>query len=382
MKPVIRARWAVAAIFFMLGSLIGVWAARIPDIKQMLDVDESGFGLMLLAMALGAFVAFPTTGQLIDRQGAAPVTKKFVIFMLMAFAALSAGLSVWVMVPLMFLTGFCIGGLDVAMNAWGAEVEKELGRPVMSSYHGLYSLGAGAGAGVGAIALWLGMSVASHFLAWTVVMAAFIALTTRVPWVSDIPEPTSKKTPFVALPKGGLFFVGLMALIAALGEGAITDWAALYQIQELGIESSQAAVGFAVFSMAMVIMRFLGDRVIARFGGVLVARYSGLAASIGTALLVWGENIWVVWAGCAIMGLGNAVIFPLAMSRAAADPVMSKGAALAAVATLGYGAFLFGPPILGFIGHAYSLRMAFALVGVLAVAIALLAGALKVRETA
>ena len=150
----------------------------------------------------------------------------------------------------------------------------------------------------------------------------------------------------------------------------MTDWAALYQIQELGFRSSEAAVGFSIFSVAMVVMRFAGDQLIARFGPVRVAQLSGLAAAIGALFLVWGANIWLVWVGCAIMGLGNAVIFPLAISRAAADPKMSTGAALAAVATLGYGAFLLGPPLLGFVGEAASLRAAFAVVAVLAVFIA------------
>ena len=183
-----------------------------------------------------------------------------------------------------------------------------------------------------------------------------------------------------AVPKGALLFVGLMALIAALGEGAITDWAALYQIQELGFDSSTAAIGFSVFSVAMVVMRLAGDKIIARFGPVKVARVSGVAAAVGTGLVVLGGSIWVVWVGCVIMGLGNAVIFPLAMSRAAADPNMSKGRALASVATLGYGAFLFGPPVLGFIGDALSLRMSFALVAMLAILISVMSGSLKVEK--
>ncbi|WP_417672221.1 MFS transporter [Roseibium sp.] len=380
MAAEIRARWAVAAVFFMLGSLIGAWAARIPDIKEILELDEAGFGGMLLIMALGAFVAFPFAGQLIDRRGAAIVTKAFVILTLAAFAGLCLGVNVWIMAPAMFFAGFCIGALDVSMNAWGTEVETALKRPVMSSYHGLYSMGAGAGAGAGAIALWAEVAVRGHFLIWTAVMGVLMIAMLRVGWTSDRISGPKTKAPIVAFPKGALFLAGLMALIAALGEGAVTDWAALYQIQELDIESSQAAIGFAVFSVAMVVMRLLGDNVIARFGAVPVARISGFAAFVGAGLLVVGIDIWVIWLGCAIMGLGNAVIFPLAMSRAAADPDMSKGAALASVATLGYGAFLFGPPVLGFVGELISLRAAFGIVAAAALLIVFLAGSLKVSK--
>lgn len=379
---VLRARYAVGVVFLVLGTMVGVWASRIPDIKIILGVDESGFGMVLLMMASGAFISLPVTGRMVDVWGAARMAKVAVALTLALFACLSFGTSVALIAPVVFLFGFAMGCLDVSMNAWGVEVEQALGRPVMSSYHGLYSLGAGAGAGVGAIALMLELTVPQHFLGWSVLLLAVILWVFRTPWVSVRAQKGSEKAPLFAIPRGPLFFAGVMALTAALAEGAITDWAALYQIQELGIDSSTAAVGFAIFSVAMVAMRLSGDQLIARFGPVRVARISGIAAVSGAALLVAGGPVWVIWAGCLIMGLGNAVIFPLAMSRAAAEPGTSKGAALASVATLGYGAFLFGPPVLGFIGHALSLRTSFLVVALLALLIPLLAGTLKVNREA
>lgn len=373
---VAKARRAVSLVFFMMGSLIGVWASRIPDIKTILGYNEAEFGILLLIMASGAFVSFPVAGQLVDRLGAAPASKILSVFLLAMFIVLPLGMQPYVISALLFLTGFGIGALDVSMNAWGAEVEQRHGRPIMSSFHGLFSLGAGVGAGLGALALRFDLTVFEHFAGWGALQMLLLLVFANVPWTSDKAEP-GEKAPFLAIPKGALFLVGIMALVAALGEGAMTDWAALYQIQELGYDPSTAAIAFAVFSVAMVVMRFAGDRVIARHGAVQVARVSGIGAVLGTALVVWGASPAVIWVGAAIMGLGNAVIFPLAMSRAAADPVMSKGTALAAIATLGYGAFLLGPPVLGFIGEAVSLRAAFALVAVLAIFIVVLSGALK-----
>ncbi|MTI45089.1 fucose permease [Roseibium hamelinense] len=374
---IIRARRAVAAIFFMMGTFIGVWASRIPDIKARLNLDEAQFGLLLLVMAAGAFVSFPVAGHQMDKRGAALVTKVCGCVLLGCFVLLGFGGTVWPMAPIMFVTGFFIGALDVAMNGWGAEVEKALKKPVMSSYHGLYSLGAGVGAGAGAGAIWFGFSIPAHFVVWGGLSCIILFFGCTAAWASDIAQSDKRKAPILAVPTGALLFVGLIALVAALGEGAITDWAALYQINELGYAPSLSAIAFAVFSVAMVIMRLVGDRLIARFGPVLVARLSGFAAVIGGMMLVSGYSVWVVWLGCAVMGLGYATLFPLAMSRAAADPTMSKGAALAAVATLGYGAFLFGPPVLGFIGDAFSLQIAFALVAVFSALIPLFASALK-----
>jgi len=364
----------------MCGTFIGMWASRIPQIKDFTGLDESGFGILLLVMACGALVAFPLTGMLIDRMGAAPMTKLLAAANVATFVLIGIAPNVPVLTIALFLAGFSFGALDICMNGWGAEVEKAIGRPIMSSYHGLYSLGGGAAAQAGGFAIEAGMSVAMHFTLWGVLVAPFLIWFWRQPW----PQPEQatsggSKAPLFALPKGALVLVGLMALVAALGEGAVTDWAALYQIDDLGYSVAIAPTAFTVFSVAMVIMRLSGDRIIARYGPVPVARVSGVVAFAGGLLLVTGWNIWAVWAGCFVMGLGYAVLFPLAMSRAASDPHMSRGAALAAVATLGYGAFLLGPPILGFIGDLLSLRASFVTVAVLTMAIPFLAGALKVR---
>ncbi len=370
----------MGAVFFVLGTLIGVWATRIPDIKQILELSESEFGGILLAMASGAVIGFPISGHLVDRFGAARVAKVFAVALVTGFAFLPFALIDYVVVAAFFITGFGIGTLDVSMNGWGAEVEQSLGRPVMSSYHGLYSLGAGAGAGAGVLALWAELSVTAHFIGWCLMLTPLVAFALTTSWTSESTATTEEKPPVFVLPRGALFVAGIMALVAALAEGAVTDWAALYQIQELGFDSSEAAIGFTVFSIAMVAMRLAGDRLIARYGGARVARISGVVAVIGVAFLVSGSNLVVVAVGCAMMGLGNAVIFPLAISRAASEPGLSKGAGIASVALLGYGAFLFGPPVLGFIGEFWSLRLSFVVVGALSLLIIAGAGVFRARS--
>jgi MFS family permease len=381
------ARRVVSAIFFMSGTFVGMWASRIPHVKAATGLDESGFGLLLLVMACGAFAAFPLTGRLVDRMGPAPVSKALAALNVAAFVLVGLAPSVPLLTAALFLAGFSFGSLDVAMNGWGADVETALGRPVMSSYHGLFSLGAGVAALIGAAAIQAGLSVALHFCLWSAAFVPALVLFWRQQW-ERLPgerapagadrDRDKDRAPLFALPKGALVLAGLIALVAALGEGAMTDWAALYQIDDLGYPEAIAPTAFTVFSAAMVVMRLSGDRIIARHGPVRVARWSGVVACAGCLLLVSGLNIWAVWAGSFVMGLGYAVLFPLAMSRAAGDPHMSKGSALAAVATLGYGAFLFGPPVLGFIGDLLSLQASFAVVALLTMAIPLLAGSLKV----
>ncbi|MEQ8778405.1 MAG: MFS transporter [Roseibium album] len=379
--PAIAARRVVSAVFFMCGTFIGLWASRIPDIKTATGLSEGGFGILLLVMAVGALLAFPLAGALMDRKGSASVTKMSAIATVVAFALIGLAPSTPILTVTLFMGGFAFGALDVSMNGWGAEVEKRLERPIMSSFHGLFSLGAGVAAAAGGVAIKLGLSVTQHFCLWSAVAIPILVWTLRQPWPhTGTGVRNEGKSPLFAIPKGALFLAGLIALVAALGEGAMTDWAALYQIYDLGYSEAIAPTAFTVFSVAMVIMRLAGDRVIALYGPVAVARASGLVASLGCLLLVSGLNIWTVWAGSFVMGLGYAVLFPLAMSRAASDPHMSTGQALAAVATLGYGAFLFGPPLLGFIGDLFSLRVSFGTVAILSLAIPLLAGSLKVKS--
>lgn len=380
-EQAIAARRVVSAIFFMCGSFIGLWASRIPDIKSATGLSEGGFGVLLLVMASGAFVAFPFTGVLIDRLGAAPVSKALAVATVVSFVLVGLAPTTYVLALTLFFAGFSFGALDVSMNGWGTEVEKVRARPIMSSFHGLFSLGAGVAAAAGSLAIEFGLSVTQHFSAWSLATVPFLFWFWWQSWPKmDSVSETGTKAPLFALPKGALVLAGLVALVAALGEGAVTDWAALFQIEELGYSEAIAPTAFTVFSIAMVVMRLTGDAVVARFGPVRVARISGVVAFFGCLLLVSGINIWSVWAGCFVMGLGYAVLFPLAMSRAAADPYMSKGPALAAVATLGYGAFLLGPPLLGFIGEVWSLRASFGAVALLTLLIPFLAGTLQVKS--
>ncbi|MEP3049034.1 MAG: MFS transporter [Roseibium sp.] len=378
--PAVAARRVVLAIFFLCGSFIGLWASRIPDFKTQTGLDEAGFGLLLLVVASGSFVAFPYVGALVDRVGAATVSKVLSTATIISFGLVGFAPNMELLVAALFLAGFSFGGLDVAMNGWGAEVEKNLGRPVMSSFHGFFSLGAGVGAQLGGFAIWGGLSIPAHFSLWCLAMVPLAVWAYSQPWpkAEQVPD-AGTKAPLFAIPKGALILAGCVALVAALGEGAITDWAALYQIDDLGYPESLAPTAFTIFSIAMVIMRLAGDQIIARFGPVKVAQISGVAAFVGCLLLVSGANIWMVWVGCFVMGLGYAVLFPLAMSRAANDPDMSPGKALAAVVTLGYGSFLLGPPLLGFVGEAWSLRVSFGAVAVMTLAIPFLATSLKVK---
>jgi predicted MFS family arabinose efflux permease len=366
-------RRAVTAIFALNGGLFGAWAARIPAFVDRFDVTSDILGLLLLCIAGGAILAFPLAGRLVERIGAAALSRRLVPSLAIVFVALPLAPHPLVLAIFLGLFGAAYGAMDVAMNGWAAEVERAAGRPIMSSFHAAYSLAAGVGAATGILAVAAGLSPLWHFAVLAAPCTAATAALARVTWISRI----GQSGPAFAWPRGALVLVGLVAFASAVGEGAMVDWSAVYLTQVTGTTEALAPLGFATFSVAMVAARLVADRVVARIGPVATARASGLAAAAGIAVLIAAPTLALAMPGFLLLGIGYAAIFPLAFSRAAADPEMAPGPALAATATLAYGGALVGPPIIGWTAALSSLPVAMALVGLAALAITLLAGSLR-----
>lgn len=370
------AKTAVIALFLLSGATIGVWAARIPSITQKLDIGPDTLGVLLLMMAAGAILMFPLAGSLSDRFGAPKVAIISAGLLMLTLILVGASPTLLTIGIAIILFGAANGVIDVSMNAWAAKVEGELSRPIMSMFHAMYSLGAGVGAAIGGFAVKADMPLSVNFALLSVILLPPVLWITRVGWQPHTPEHHSKRR-LLALPSGALWLVGLIALFSSIGEGGMTDWSALFMIEVTGASKPQAAIGYTVFAVTMFVVRMLGDRIIMRFGPVATVRASGVIATFGTILAILGLSIPVALAGFALMGIGFAVIVPIAFSRAAATKGMGTGSAIASVATLGYGGQLLGPPALGFLAAAGSFQMAFSVIAVLAVGIVILAGAVQ-----
>ncbi|MEX0277086.1 MAG: MFS transporter, partial [Ruegeria sp.] len=363
------------AMFILNGALFGIWASRIPAVRDHLGLSHEELGYGLLFMAAGAVCSFPVTGRLTDRFGAVAITRIIAVLYTLSLILLAFAGSFWALAVFLFVFGAFHGSMDVAMNAWAAEVEQAYDKPLMSSFHAMWSLGAGVGALSGYAAVQMQLTVLQHFLlAGGLVVALALALS-WVSWTSKRSEQTSGAV--FALPSGALVLVGFTALCGALGEGAVADWSAIFLRDVTGSAESVAALGFAVFSVTMVTVRLAGGLVIARFGPVATARVGGVCAALGVFCVVSAGEAGLALAGFALMGVGYAVIMPLAFSRAANDPYAPPGQAIASVATLGYGGLLIGPPLIGFLAELVTLRLAFAVLLPLAVLIVVCAGALR-----
>lgn len=370
-------RTAVIAMFILNGALLGIWASRIPAIAATHALTPNLLGLLLLCLAAGAIVSFPIAGQMVDRFGAAPVTRAIAVAYCASLIALGLAPSLGLLGLCLFMFGMAHGAMDVSMNVWAAEVEKSAGKPIMASFHAMFSLGAGLAAALGYVAIKAGTGVPLHFAVASIALGALCLAIASAPWTS--PRSTKKPGSLFAFPKGALVLVGLMAFASAMGEGAVADWGAVFLNSTIKTTEAQATLGYSAFSIAIFAMRLCADTLIRHFGAVKTARISGVVACVGVLTVVNAQNLGTALFGFGLMGIGYAVIFPLAFSRAAADPTISPGRAIASVATLGYGGLLLGPPVIGFIAQFSSLRLA--LLTLAALAVLIIAFATHLRKT-
>ncbi len=368
-----RARLGTSLVFFICGIGHGTWAPRLADIKEKIGASDGQLGLALLMLGIGALIAMPVTGALVGRvgsRGMSTITAAAhgLAFPLMAFA--------WDWISLggaMLLYGLAIASLDVAMNVQATEVEERYGRPIMSSFHGIYSVGDMTGALVTALAATFALGLGPHFtIAAVIILLAGVGGCRMMISVRDEAREDGHAHAFVR-PSGVLIVIGLIAFAALLAEGSVGDWSAIYLSDHQGANTRTAAIALTVFALAMAVMRFLGDRLVARFGPFAMLQISGVLAATGLTIALLTNAPSIAILGYGIAGLGIAVLFPVALSVAPKLSGMSKGASVAAVATLGYGGFLVGPPVIGLLADQIGLPLALGIVVVLAAAIAPLA---------
>jgi len=350
---------AVAVCFLFNGGLFGVWASRVPAFKQGFALDPGTLGLLLLALAGGAICSFPAAGWLSEKWGAERLSLRCAIGYAPALALIAVTPSPMTLGAALFVFGAFHGAMDVAMNGWAAQVERRMARVTMSIFHALFSLGAGLGAASGFFAARAGVGPEVHFA-----VVALIAAVLAVPIIlrgmgHEVIARADGKAPLFALPTGALVLVGLIAFASSVGEGAMADWSAVFLSTVTGTTEAQAALGYAAFSVMLVATRLAGGWLVGRFGPVAVTRGSGAIGAVGLGLVVLAPGLPLALVGFGLIGVGYAVMVPLAFSRAANDPVMRPGPALASVATLGYGGMLLGPPVVGFIAQVSSLAVAF-----------------------
>lgn len=373
----VRARRSVAAVFFVNGAVLGSWAPQVPIFKERLGLSAGDLGLGLLVIAIGAVTAMPAAGYLSGRFGSSTVTRTAAIVMTLVFLGLAYSPTYALAIPALYAFGAANGLCDVAMNAHGVEVERRMGRPILSSLHGMFSLGGFVAAGAAGLLLTV-VSPVGHAVIVTVVALLVLALILPGLLPSDVDRGAHGS--HFALPTGNLLVLGGLTALVFLAEGAMLDWAAVYLRTELLTSPAAAAAGFAAFSAGMAIGRFLGDGLRAHVSAVTLVRNSALLAAVALALGVASGDALVVVATFAVSGLALSNMAPVLFGAGGKTPGHSPATGVAAVATCGYFGFLAGPPVIGFVAEATNLSAGFLLLAVGCLIVALGAAAARTAD--
>ncbi|KQY13815.1 MFS transporter [Rhizobium sp. Root482] len=365
-----KTRLAVSLLFLMNGFVTGSWAPKIPEFKEKLGVGESVLGLLILVFGVGSLVLMPIAGGFIARLGSQKVVKVTAILLSPLLLLLTLMPNVWTSAAALFLLGGFVGAMDVAMNANAVEVEKSMRRAIMSSCHAYWSLGGLIGAASGGLMMaWFG--VLPHAVFVTLFCLAVLAFA----WpmiLADHPHPSAAKEK-LRLPTNPLpWLIGLVALFSMVPEGTVLDWGALYLRNELGASVALSGFGFAAFSATMAIMRFAGDHVRDRFGGVKTLRISTLTALVGLVLAGLAPNAGLAIFGFALAGIGISNMVPIAFSAAGNMPGLAPGIGLSVATFMGYSGMLFAPSLIGFVAEHTGFSIVFTCVPILFIVVLLL----------
>ena len=371
-----RARIAVAAIFFLNGAGIASWVVRIPAVQERLSLTPGVLGLALLGSAVGALLAMPLAGRWVVRRGSGPVTRVTAlgfaaVLLLPPFAPDAVTLTL-----ALLAFGAANGMLDVAMNAQAATVERGYARPIMSSFHAMFSAGGLVGAALGGVAAGADVAPTTHLIVAALLVGAATPFVTR-PLLPAGVDAAAAGAHAISRPTPLLLALGALAFCVLVAEGAMADWSAVYLGTVVGAGHGLAAAGYAGFSIMMASGRAVGDALTTRLGAPRLVRLGGTLAAVGIGLALIAREPWTAVVGFGAVGAGLATVFPSVLGAASRAPGVEPGAGIALVSTLGYTGFLAGPPLIGFVAEATSLRGGLAVVGAAGVLVAALAGALR-----
>ena len=362
--------WALRAQFFVAGALFATWGVHVPSIKAHYGLQEQALAIAMLAAGAGSVVALLQAGRILARRAPRQVVPFMAVLCVFAVGSLLLPARYGILLALMLVYGMAAAVFDVAINDEATAIERISGRPLMSGFHGMFSLGGMVGAAAWSLLAPLDVAPGEHLVGAAAALGALALFAT--PFMLRQERQGHPSGTGLSLPRGPLALLGVMAGLGLIGEGAMYDWSVLYLRQELAAPTAIASLGYASFSGAMAAGRFGGDWVRARVAPAPLLRASGLLAAVGMALALAVPHPAAALGGFALVGLGFANMVPVLFSAAGQLPGIAPAHGIAAVASVGYFGMMAGPPFIGFIAQASSLTWGLLVVILFAVLLAAL----------
>lgn len=376
---IVKAAFGTKAIFLICGLAISSWAPMVPFAKDRLGLNDANLGILLLCLGAGAISLMPVSGLFSQRYGSRKVIISASVLMAVTLPFLLIVNSTLWMGFALYIFGGAVGIVDVAMNAHGVQVQNMYGKSIMSSFHGLFSVGGLFGSlGLGALMkagfdpIFAALSISILLL--VIVFSQYRSLLDRdlemqavQKFSSGSGTSTNSSSSWLNI---SVLFLGAMCFIVFLSEGAMLDWSAIFLKENHGIDNKLSGIGYAAFSIAMATMRLLGDKLVSRFSGKYVVVGGSLIAAAGILLIVVVPFLMISLFGFILLGIGAANIVPVFIGEGGRIRSVSALVAIPAITTMGYAGQLAGPALLGFIAHHYSLSTAFSLIAFLLLTVA------------
>jgi fucose permease len=387
--PEAELRAAVRATYIAFigaGFAFASWAARIPQVRDRLHLDPSELGLVLLAIAGGSVISLPLSGPIVRRFGSRRTVELMALLLAAGLAVAGSGylVGVWPVVVGLFVFGLANGAWDVSMNVHAAVVERHLGRSIMPRFHAGWSVGTVAGALIGTALVAADVPVVAHLTVVAGIVALVVPFGARsfLPDEAEAQDDTSAEPGeddvghFAAWTERRTLLIGIFVLAFAFAEGTANDWISVAVIDGYGTSAAMGTLAFAVFLSSMTTGRWFGPALLDRYGRVVVIRALTTLALGGLLLFVFGGATGLAYVGVLLWGVGVSLGFPVGMSAGADDP-RHAASRVSVVASIGYCAFLAGPPLIGFLGQEYSVLKALTSVAVVLGVAVLLTGNLR-----
>lgn len=368
-------RIAVAIMFFMAGLCFSSWASRIATIQQELGLSDAALGAVLFALPVGLMLSLPLSGWLVTKIG----SRKLVVAALstygLALITLGAATEVYQLTACLVLFGLASNATNIAVNTQAVATEGLYTKPIMATFHGVWSAAGFIGAGIGTLMIGLGIAPFPHFILIAFITIISVLLSWR--YLHDDRSPVSPGPAFV-IPDQSLITLGLIAFCSMVVEGAMFDWSVIYFKKIVLAKEAWIAAGYTACMCAMAIGRFVADGFSARFGLKRTLQVSGFLSTVGLLIAVFFPSLWTAIIGFMFVGAGISSVVPMVYSAAGKSKTMLPGAAIAAVSTISFIGFLVGPPVIGFMAGIFSLRASFLFLALMAASVVLLSTRAKI----
>ena len=367
-------RIAVGTMFFMAGLCFASWASRIATIQQNLNLSDAGLGAVLFALPVGLMCSLPFSGWVITKIGSRRLLLASLVVYSLALVSLGLAQNIFQLIICLLVFGFSSNAVNISVNTQAVAAEVLYQKPILASFHGIWSLAGFTGAGIGTYMIGKQIIPLHHFALVMGLVVLVVAITSR--YLKD--DKVASGGPVFVMPDNSLIKLGVIAFCSMICEGAMFDWSVIYFKKVVLAQGAWMGAGYTAFMLTMASGRFIADWFAHRFGLKRTLQISGLLTATGLLIAVIFPMLYTALLGFLLVGFGVSSVVPLVYSAAGRSKTMSPGVALAAVSTIGFMGFLIGPPVIGFVAGIATLRASFTLIAAMGICVAVVSTKAKV----